>query len=186
MRVCCVRRAFLCAPHIPCPMMPSVRTAVTPSHDISPLLERQLILELECRISGVERLDIFPGGRHRGLPLPLNQDLLDALSDAPTDSSFRLWSNGAVVDRRKWRRSLWRSAMELLQEAYMEHVVQVSLWWKSEADISLVNHLGDAVGPEVAWIELAGGGLGQRHNRALTKSKQYLIIDLVRNRLSLL
>jgi hypothetical protein len=91
-------------------------TAVTPGHDISPLLERQLILELKCWISGAERLDIFPGGRCRGLTLPLDQDLLDAMSDAPTDSAFRLWSNGVVVDRWKWRRSLWRSAMELHQE----------------------------------------------------------------------
>jgi hypothetical protein len=95
-------------------MTPSVCTAVTLGHDTSPLLERQLVLELECWISGAEWLDIFPGGRHRGLPLPLNQDLLDALSNAPTDSSFRLWSSGAVVDRRKWRRSFWWSTMELL------------------------------------------------------------------------
>jgi hypothetical protein len=47
----------------------------------------------------------------------------------------------------------------------MEHVVQASLRWESEADNNLVNHLGDAVGPEVAWLELAGGGLGQRRNR---------------------
>jgi hypothetical protein len=63
----------------------------------------------------------------------------------------------------------------------MEHVVQASLRWESEADNNLVNHLGDAVGPEVAWLELAGGGLGQRRNRALMKSEQYPIIDLVRN-----
>jgi hypothetical protein len=176
-----VRRAFLCAPHIPFPTTPSVRTVVTPDHDISPLLERQLILELECRISGVKWLNIFPGGRRKGLPLPLNQDLLDALSDTPMDSSFRLWSNGAVVDQWKWRRSLRRSAMELLQEAYMEHVVQASLRWESEADSNLVNHLGDAVGPKVAWLELAGSGLGQRCNQELMKSEQYPIIDLVQN-----
>jgi hypothetical protein len=41
----------------------------------------------------------------------------------PTDNAFRLWSNGAVVDRWRWRGSLWRSAMELFQEAHMEHVV---------------------------------------------------------------
>jgi hypothetical protein len=71
---------------------------VTPGQDISPLLERQLVLELKCGILGAEWLDIFPGGRCRGLPLPLHQDLLDATSDALTDSAFRLWSNGAVVD----------------------------------------------------------------------------------------
>jgi hypothetical protein len=111
---------LLCASHIPCPTTSSVCTVV---HDISPLLEKHLIPELKCWISGAERLDIFSGGRCRGLTLALDQDLLDATSDAPTDSAFRLRSNGAVVDRRKWWRSLWRSAMELLQEAYMEHIV---------------------------------------------------------------
>jgi hypothetical protein len=86
-----------------------------------------------------------------------------------------------MVDRRKWWWSLWRSAMELLQEAYMEHVVQASLRWESEADSNLVDHLGDAVGPEVVRLELAGGGLGQRRNRALTKSEQHPIVDLVQN-----
>jgi hypothetical protein len=71
--------------------------------------------------------------------------------------------------------------MELLQEAYMEHVVQASLRWGSEADSNVVDHLGDAVWPEVARLELVGGGLGQRRNRALTKSEQHPIIDLVRN-----
>jgi hypothetical protein len=162
-------------------MTPSVCTAVTPGHDISPLLKRQLVPELKCWIFGVERLDIFPGGRCRGLTLPLDQDLLDSTSDTPTDNAFQLRSNGAVVDRRKWRRSLWRSAMELLQEAHMEHAVQASLRWESEADNNLVDHFGDAVGPEVARLELAGGGLGQRRNRALTRSEQHPIIDLVRN-----
>jgi hypothetical protein len=60
--------------------------------------------------------------------------------------------------------------MELLQEAHMEHVVQASLRWESKADGNLVDHLGDVVGPEVAWLELAGSGLGQQCNRALTKS----------------
>jgi hypothetical protein len=32
----------------------------------------------------------------------MDQDLLDATSDAPTDSVFQLWSDGAVVDRQKW------------------------------------------------------------------------------------
>jgi hypothetical protein len=52
----------------------------------------------------------------------------------------------------------------------MEHVVQASLRWESKADGNLVDHLGDVVGPEVAWLELAGSGLGQQCNRALTKS----------------
>jgi hypothetical protein len=69
--------------------------------------------------------------------------------------------------------------MELLQEAYMEHVVQASLRWESKADSNLVDHLGDAVEPEVAWLELAGGGQGQRRNKALTKSEQHPITDLV-------
>jgi hypothetical protein len=111
----------------------------------------------------------------------LDQDLLDAANEASTDSAFRLWSNGAVVDRRKWRRSVWRGAMELLQEANMEHIVQASLRWKGEADSDLVDQLGDAVGPEVARLKLAGGGLGQRRNRPLTKAEQHPIINLVRN-----
>jgi hypothetical protein len=136
-RASCAHRVFCCASHIS--TTPSVCVAVTPGHDTSPLLERQLVLELKCWILGVEWLDIFPGGRCRGLSFPLYQDLLDATSDALTDSAFRLWNNGAVVDKWKGRGSLLWSAMELLQETYMKHVVQASLWWKSEADSHLVD-----------------------------------------------
>ena len=95
-RASCAHRVFCCASHIS--TTPSVCAVVTPGHDISPLLERHLVLELKCGILGAEWLDIFPGGRCRGLSRPLYQDLLDATSGALTDGVFRLWNNGVVVD----------------------------------------------------------------------------------------
>jgi hypothetical protein len=78
-----------CVSHLPCPT-PSVCLVVTPGRDISPLLERQLVPELKSWILGAERHHIFLGGRCSRLALPVDQDMLDAMSDSPTDSVFRL------------------------------------------------------------------------------------------------
>jgi hypothetical protein len=45
------------AAHISHPVTPRVRLTV---HYISPLLERQLILELKLRIPGTEQVDFLP------------------------------------------------------------------------------------------------------------------------------
>ncbi|KAG8095679.1 hypothetical protein GUJ93_ZPchr0013g36807 [Zizania palustris] len=63
------------------------------------------------------------GGQCRRLPPPLDQDLLNALNDASTDSVVRFWSNGAVNDRWKRWRCLQRWAVEFLQETHVKYVV---------------------------------------------------------------
>jgi len=54
------------------PTAPDIRAL---DHDISPLVEEQLVLELKCWIGGTERLGVFPSSRGRRLPFPLDEDL---------------------------------------------------------------------------------------------------------------
>lgn len=86
-----------------------------------------------------------------------------------------------MVNGRKWWRSVRRRPHELLQDADMEHVVHSSTWWQLQADGDVVNHFGDAIGPEVAGLELARRGLRQGGSRALPEAKQgpisYLVCD---------
>ncbi|KAG8060918.1 hypothetical protein GUJ93_ZPchr0002g26754 [Zizania palustris] len=57
------------------------------------------------------------------LPPPLDQDLLNAMNDAPTNNAVRFWSNGTVKDRwKRWRRLRW-CVVEFLQETHVKYVV---------------------------------------------------------------
>jgi hypothetical protein len=51
--------ALLCAAPVTGAMLPGVRA---PVHDISPLVEDQLVLELEGWESGAEVVELLPGG----------------------------------------------------------------------------------------------------------------------------
>jgi hypothetical protein len=71
--------------------------------------------------------------------------------------------------------------MEFLQEPDVEHIMETSLWWKLEVDNNIVDQLGDAVGPEVACLELARGRLGHGRYRSLTEAEQHQIIHFVQD-----
>ena len=54
-------------------------------HDISPPLESQLVLKLECRIALPEDVEILPCGCSRCVTLPVNEHLLNIASEARAD-----------------------------------------------------------------------------------------------------
>ena len=60
--------------------------------------------------------------------------------------------------QRWW--SIRRRPAELLEETDVEHIVQPSARRKGQADSDIVDEFDDAVGAEVARLELAGDGLG--------------------------
>jgi hypothetical protein len=82
------------AAHVSGPMAPGIRAP--PHHDISPLLERQLVLELKCRELGEEWVDVLPSCRSSGLAFPLNQNLAHTACHARPNRTFRLRCNDAV------------------------------------------------------------------------------------------
>jgi len=129
-------------------------------HDISPLLEKQLVLELEAWKLLAERVEVFPGGRLRRFAAPVDEQLANAARQASPLNPSRLWSYHAMVDVWQCRWSRRRHAAELLEGAHMEHVVDASLWRKVQTYSHVVDELGDAIGPDVAWLQLACSSLG--------------------------
>ena len=84
-----------------------------------------------------------------------------------------------MVNRRKrWRRGR-RGPLELLEEAYVKHVVQACSVRQVETDGDVVDQLGDAVRPEVAGLELARRCLRKRGSGTLTQAKEGPIAHLI-------
>ena len=129
-------------------------------HDISPPVEEQLVLELEGRVLGGEGLDVFPCSRCSRLALPLDKDLAHTTRQSCLHGLLRLWNRCTMVDggQRWW--SIRRRPAELLEETDVEHIVQPSARRKGQTDSDVVDEFDDAVGAEVARLELAGDGLG--------------------------
>ncbi|KAG8059543.1 hypothetical protein GUJ93_ZPchr0002g26664 [Zizania palustris] len=114
-------RLPLCCPaHISHTPPPCIHAA---PHDISLLLERQLVLELEEWELAADSVDILPGGRSWSRALPVNKNLPDTMRQTRLDSTVWFRDDYAMADCRKGRWHLRGFAVELLQEAYVEDIM---------------------------------------------------------------
>ena len=86
-----------------------------------------------------------------------------------------------MVDGGQWWWSIRWWPAELLEKTDVEHIVQPSARRKGQADSDVIDEFDDAVGPEVARLELASDGLGNGRCCSLTKTKEDLIAHLIRN-----
>jgi hypothetical protein len=76
-----------------------------------------------------------------------------------------------VVDVRQWGQHVGWCTDELLEGANVEDVMDPGLQRQLESYRNVVDELDDLIGPEVARLELAGGGLGQGRGSPLAKTK---------------
>lgn len=174
----CTFGAFRVAPNITGSASTCIRT---PDHDISPSVERQLVLELELRKLGGEGLHILPSRRCRRLALPEDQDLADAPRQAETNGALRLWSHGTMQQRWKGRRCVRSRTVVLLQQSYVENVMDASAGRQRQPNRHLVDEFGDLIRPEEPGLELAGGLLGQRRRRTLLEAQEHPVAHLEHN-----
>jgi len=79
--------------------------------------------------------------------------------------------------QRWW--SIRRRPAELLEETNVEHIVQSSARRKGQADSDVIDEFDDAVGPEVARLELANDRLGNGRCSPLTKTEEDPITHLI-------
>jgi hypothetical protein len=171
-------RAFLVAAHVTGPAAPGVRA---PDHDISPPVQDQLVLELEIRVLGAERLDVLPGRGSCRLALPLHKNLVHPAGQAETHSAFGLRSNRAMMQGRQRRWIRRGCPLELLEQPHVKHVVDAGAGQQGKADSDFIDELGDAVRPKETRLELASDSLGKRSSRALSKAKERPVSHLVRD-----
>jgi len=95
------------------------------ARNISPLLERQLILELEVGVALDEGLPWLPGRIIGREPLPLHEDLPGALLKACPPHPSRSQDHPAIMNGRQWRSGRRGIAVEGLQQPHMEDIVDV-------------------------------------------------------------
>jgi hypothetical protein len=126
-----------------------------------PPLEKQLVRELESWIFRTELRNIFPRSIGGCRALPVNEYLMHATSQTRTHRTFRLRNDRSMQQRWKRRGRVWRRTMEPLQQPDVEHIMDAGAWRQGETDRDVVDQLGDAVGPEETWLELAGDRLGK-------------------------
>ena len=81
--------------------------------------------------------------------------MTDAMSEPIVHRAFWLESNCAMMHGPQGRWGVWRSPVELLEDAHMEHVVKTGADRKSEVHRDLIDQLDDAVRTVEARPELA-------------------------------
>jgi hypothetical protein len=67
-------------------------------HNISPPIEKQLVLELELRVCLAEGVQIFLGGRRAWQGLPLVEDLSNTVSQSDLQGFRWLWVNCTMMN----------------------------------------------------------------------------------------
>jgi len=161
---------FGCPAYVAGATSPGVGDAV---HDISPPLDYQLVLELERWILGGEGIEVFPCGGCYWFSLPTDEHLPNTASDASAHSTFRLGTDGSMMNswQRWWRRG--RRAHPFLEEADMEHVMKLGAWRQLKTYSHLVDELGDAVRPKEAGLQLALRRLREGSHRPLTEAEEH-------------
>ena len=135
------------------------------AHNISPLLEKQLVLELEVGVALDEGLPWLLGRIIWREPLPLHEDLPGAMLEARPPHPSRSQDHPAIMNGRQWRRGRRGVAVEGLQQPHMEDIVEARPLWKLQA----IGHLPDALDHLertcVSRAELALGTALQRVGR---------------------
>jgi hypothetical protein len=92
-------------------------------HDISPVLENQVVRELKCWISAVEFMKIHP--RRVNWAGPLDQKFVTAARQPALNDFDGLQASTPMSD---WGQHPWtgrRLAVELLEQPYMECIMQL-------------------------------------------------------------
>ena len=92
--------------------------------NISPVLGKQLILELEIGVALGEGLPWLPGGIIRRETLPLHEYFPGALLESCPSHPNGSQDHPTIVDGWQGRRGRRRVAMEGLQRPHMEDVVE--------------------------------------------------------------
>jgi len=131
-----------------------------PSHNISPPLDEQLVLELKRRKEGAKLLNGLPRSFSIWKTVPLNQDVPNTATKLTPDGTGRAMKNPAVPKWRKRRCRLWWCAMEGLEHTHMEHIMDARVLRKTKTIGHLSNTFCDLV-----WTSEAGGELAPKPRR---------------------
>jgi hypothetical protein len=99
-------------------------------HDISFPLKTQLILKLQGWVSAAEFIDLDPSGIWCALTCPADQQFMPAMCQVSLDHFGWCWTGSVMTNGGQHAGLLRRRATIRLQQANVEHIVQLGTWWK--------------------------------------------------------
>jgi hypothetical protein len=147
-----------------------------------PAVEDQLVLELKGGKTRMEIVEVFPTCGRCRLLFPLDLHLSHSTRYPGSGDLVRCRQHCAVVG---WWQGWWRGrgrADKLLEYPDVEHIMEAGAPGKLQPDNHDVDDLRNAVWPDEARFELAGGGTCQGRRWALSETKEGPVTDLVKHR----
>jgi len=96
-------------------------------HNISPAVDKQLVLELEVREGLAKLVEGFPCSFIGRQSCPLDENMPIATTELGAQGVVWSLKDTTVAERWKRRRSRGRGAVEGLQDANVEHIVDARM-----------------------------------------------------------
>jgi hypothetical protein len=124
-------------------------------HNISPPLGKQLVLELEARMSSTEGVDGFPRNLGRRHALPLYEDVPHTTAQAGAQNALRQRKQATVLEWGQWRRRCRRVAVERFENTHMKDIMNAGISRKAQAVGDRAHALENLEGTSVTWSKLA-------------------------------
>jgi hypothetical protein len=154
-------------------LAPAVNTPHKGVHNTSTLPRKQLVLELELRVSLLELVELLPCGISCRTPFLLDQQLPGAAVESCLDDLGRDGKNTTVANGRQRNHLSWRVADVLLEEHHMEDTVNAGAWWQSETIGDVSHPVQHLVGTVEVRRQLAGGLVGDGCCQALVETRPH-------------
>ena len=92
-------------------------------HNISPLPDKQLVLELEVRKASLEIIDRFPGGFRIIQAGPFDENQPSAATQLCLESVLRFQQQATVTKWRQCRQDRWWRSTPRLEDADVENIM---------------------------------------------------------------
>jgi len=123
-------------------------------HNISPLLDKQLVLELEVKKASLEIIDRFPGGFRLIQTGPFDEDQPSAATQLCLESALRLQQQTTVMNWRQCRQDRWWRSTPQLEDADVENIMDPGTIRQLKMIGHGTNPLQDLVRPSKMWAQL--------------------------------
>jgi hypothetical protein len=147
-------------------------------HNITPSVDNQLVLEQKIGKDSLEVLDWLPRRLAHRKARPFDQDLEYTTTELSFKDALRNLQGTTLTKRGERRHCSWGRAMEWLQHADVEHVMNPCPGRQSEAVGDLPNTLKYLERPCVARTQLAARTRHQGLCRSMKNAKPHPIPDV--------
>jgi hypothetical protein len=146
-------------------------------HNISPLLGKQLVLELKGGVGFTERRNGLPGSFGDRHARPFHQHMPHPTTKLGAQHAFWTLKRTAVTKRRQRRLGCRRCATKWLQHPDMKHIMYPSVVRELQAVSDLANALDHLERARILWTQLATTSRDKGLRVTVKQTQQHPIAD---------